>query len=128
MLFFLLKGWERLWEKDQMMLTSFSHNVSKNLHPQGSKPQMILCTHAPEDAALSSCRHRASLVNSLPRNPTFNDSVEKRTIENTVRKGENAGNQHFLRFSQSFLPSKNKFMFLIHIYIIVCNCFQFGPV
>ena len=29
-------------------------------------------------------------------------------LENIVRKGENAGNQHFLLFSQGFLPHQKK--------------------
>ena len=33
--------------------------------------------------------------------PTFNDPKEE-TLENTVGKGENAGNQHFLLFPQCF--------------------------
>ena len=33
--------------------------------------------------------------------PTFNN--KKKDLENTVRKGENAGNQHFLLFPQCFL-------------------------
>ena len=35
--------------------------------------------------------------------PTFNNKV-KEAFEKTVGKGENDGNQHFLRFPQSFLP------------------------
>ena len=34
--------------------------------------------------------------------PTFND-LENEAFENIVRKGENAGNQHFLLFPQCFL-------------------------
>ena len=37
--------------------------------------------------------------------PCFND-MEKEPFENIVGKGENAGNQHFLHFPQSFLPYK----------------------
>ena len=35
--------------------------------------------------------------------PTFNDFLYKKHFENIVGKGENAGNQHFLLFSQCFL-------------------------
>ena len=35
--------------------------------------------------------------------PTFNDP-DKEALKNIVGKGENAGNQHFLLFPQSFLP------------------------
>ena len=31
-------------------------------------------------------------------------TLEKKPFENTVGKGENAGNQHFLLFPQCFLP------------------------
>ena len=31
-------------------------------------------------------------------------TVKKKAFKNIVRKGENAGNQHFLLFPQSFLP------------------------
>ena len=34
---------------------------------------------------------------------TFDAPEEKRLFENIVEKGENAGNQHFLRFPQGFL-------------------------
>ena len=59
---------------------------------------------------------------------TFNDPMKK-PFENTVGKGENAGDQHFLLFPQCFLPfSETKFNFCSHIYFVVCKCFQFGPV
>ena len=35
-------------------------------------------------------------MNSLPTILTFNDPREKKVLENTEGKGENAGNQHFL--------------------------------
>ena len=38
-------------------------------------------------------------INPLPHHPDF----KKKALENTVGKGENAGNQHFLLFPQSFL-------------------------
>ena len=43
--------------------------------------------------------------NPLPHNLTFwfLTTMEKNTFENIVRKGENAGHQHFLLFSQCFL-------------------------
>ena len=34
--------------------------------------------------------------------PTFND-LEKKTFENIMGKGDNAGNQYFLHFTQCFL-------------------------
>ena len=35
-------------------------------------------------------------------------TVKQRTFENSVGKGENAGNQHFLYFQQCFLPFPNQ--------------------
>ena len=35
--------------------------------------------------------------------PTFNDVEIRGVLKNIVGKGENAGNQHFLLFSQYFL-------------------------
>ena len=36
--------------------------------------------------------------------PTFKDPKEKKPFENIVGNGENSGKQHFLIFSQCFLP------------------------
>ena len=41
--------------------------------------------------------------------PIFNDLVEEGFGKNTVGKGENAGNQHFLLFPQCFLPYQSSF-------------------
>ena len=51
-------------------------------------------------------------------------------IENIVEKGENAGYQHFLFFPQCFLPFPNRISVfkLPYINIVVCDCFEFGPV
>ena len=48
-------------------------------------------------------------------------------FENTVGKGENAGNQHFLLFPQCFYPSQEEFQFFCHIYFVVWKLFQFRP-
>ena len=43
--------------------------------------------------------------------------MEKKPFENIVRKGENAGNQHFLLFSQCFLPVPRKISVLkLHLF------------
>ena len=47
---------------------------------------------------------RKGLINSLPHNPDFLTTQGKKLFENTLGKGENAGNQHFLLFPQCFLP------------------------
>ena len=43
-------------------------------------------------------------LNPCANNHGFLWPLRKKPFENTVRKGENAGNQHFLLFSQCFLP------------------------
>ena len=50
-------------------------------------------------------------------------TLTKKRFENIVGKGEN-----FLLFQKCFLPFKNKFQFFIHIYFVVCKCFQCEPV
>ena len=67
-------------------------------------------------------------INLLPHNPTLNDPHMKTIFENIVEKENNAGNQHFLLFPQSFLPPINSFQFSTHIYFVVCKCFEFWPV
>ena len=51
-------------------------------------------------------------INSLLQNPDFLMTLEGITLENTVGKGENAGNQHFLPFPQCFLPSPKQISIL----------------
>ena len=55
------------------------------------------------------------LINPLAI-PGFYDP-EKEAFENIVGKGENAGNQHFLLFTQCF-------QFFSYVYFVVCKCFQ----
>ena len=47
-------------------------------------------------------------------------------------KGENAGNQHFLLFTQCFLPVAKHFFFFIssdiYLYFVACKCFHFRSV
>ena len=57
--------------------------------------------------------------------PTFNDP-KKGSFENIVGKGENAGNQHFLKMF-STIPKTN-ISFFSYIYFVVCKCFEFGRV
>ena len=47
---------------------------------------------------------KSILFNSLPHILT----TKKKPFQNIAWKGENAGNQHFLLFTQCFLPSQNK--------------------
>ena len=43
-------------------------------------------------------------------------------------KCENALSQHFLLFPQCFLPITKRVSVFIHIYFVVCKCFEFGSV
>ena len=47
------------------------------------------------------------LIYPLLYNPNLM-TLRKKTSENIVGKGENAGNQHFLLFSQCFIPFQNQ--------------------
>ena len=56
-------------------------------------------------------------------------TLRKKSFENIVGKGENAGNQHFLLFPQCFLPCQNtKNIFFTNILFVNGNCFEFGQV
>ena len=49
----------------------------------------------------------------------------KKTFENIVRKGENAGNQHFLLFPQCFLPfPKQGLLFYSNFFMSSANAFN----
>ena len=50
------------------------------------------------------------VLNSLPHNPNILMTQRKKTLENIVGKGENAGNQHFLLFPQYFLSFPNQML------------------
>ena len=43
-------------------------------------------------------------------------TLKKEFLKTIVRKGENAGNQHFLHFPQCFLPFPNQISISSHIY------------
>ena len=55
-------------------------------------------------------------------------TLRKRPFENIVGKGENAVNQHFLRFPQCFLPYQNRKLNFTNIWFVVCKCSELGPV
>ena len=45
--------------------------------------------------------------------------ASQKPFENIVGKGENAGNQHFLLFPQSFLPFPKQISFLqLHVFLV----------
>ena len=47
-------------------------------------------------------------------------TMKKKIFESTLGRGENAGNQHFLRFTQGFLPCQRE--------IAILATFNFSPV
>ena len=57
-------------------------------------------------------------------------TLRKKSFENIVGKGENAGNQHFLFFPQYFqpYPKKKKKKISIATFYVICKCFEFGLV
>ena len=52
------------------------------------------------------------------------DSPKEKAFGNSVGKGRNADNKHFLH--NVFYPLKNKFKMLSHTETVICNCFRFG--
>ena len=56
-------------------------------------------------------------------------TLRMEALENIVRKGENAGNQHFLLFPHSvFYSIKGRNHHYSNSSFVVCKCFQFAPV
>ena len=57
--------------------------------------------------------------------PTFNYPKKKNPLKNVLRKGENAGNQHFFPFPTMFstLPKTN-FNFLVIFMLLSANAFN----
>ena len=53
-------------------------------------------------------------------------SQRKKSLEDILGKGENAGNKHFLFSQNVFYLSKNRFQIFSQIYFFVCQCFQYG--
>ena len=58
--------------------------------------------------------------------PTFNDPEKGASSKHCGKRRKMLVTSIFLLFPQCF--SQNKFQFFSHIYLIVCKCFQFGPV
>ena len=55
-------------------------------------------------------------------------TLKKKYFENIVGKGENAGNQHFLLFSQCFLLITKRFsVFKLHLLLLSANTLNFDP-
>ena len=52
---------------------------------------------------------------------------QKEPFENSMGKGENAGNQLFFLTHNVFYPSQNEFEFFSNRDFVVCKCFEFGP-
>ena len=58
---------------------------------------------------------------------TFDGPEKKiKPVENIVRKGENADEQHFLLLSQCFVPFRTEIASFETHEIVVCLCVQFG--
>ena len=47
---------------------------------------------------------------------------------NSVGKGENSNNKHFLLFQLCFYPITDRIHKLIYTLFVFCKCFQFGEV
>ena len=52
------------------------------------------------------------------------ETLEKKALENTVGKGENAGNQHFLLFPQCFLLYQREILMLATFNFLSANAFN----
>ena len=63
------------------------------------------------------------MIKSLLHNPDLT-TLWKRPFENSVGKGENAGNQHFLLFPQCFLPFPKQISFLFTFKLSSANAFN----
>ena len=57
---------------------------------------------------------------------TFFSILKKEAFETTVRKGENAGYQHFPPLLSVFCTIKERNWHFSNIQVVVCKCFQFG--
>ena len=56
-------------------------------------------------------------------------TLKKKLFENTMGKGENAGNQHFLLFpTMFFVLLKTNFNFSVTVILSSASAFNFGPV
>ena len=69
-----------------------------------------------------------SLNNPLPQNPDFQRPL-KRSLLKTIWEKEKMLVTSIFSFSHNvFFQFQKEFLFLSHIYFVVCKCFQFGPV
>ena len=68
---------------------------------------------------------KTKTLKSLTSNPWFQKIFTKKPFENIAKKGENAGNQHFLLFEQRFLLFRRQ-KYFSGIYFIIC--LQLGQV
>ena len=71
---------------------------------------------------------QSEILSPITTHSRFLTPPKKKSLENIVGKGENAGNQHFLLFPHVLYPSQHKFLFLSHYYFVVCKCFELGVV
>ena len=72
--------------------------------------------------------HLLPIFISLPYNTLLFITLRKKTFEKIVGKGENAGNQHFLLFPQSFLPVRDKNHHFNNFQSVASKGLEFGSV
>ena len=63
-----------------------------------------LCKKNPYLMSLDQSKSVYVTLNTLPNVPGFFSTPGNKQFDKTEKKGENAGNQHFLLFSTLFLP------------------------
>ena len=83
-------GWKTLWEKEKLLVTSnfsFSHSVFKACFLEASKGVIVW-----------------EWVNPFPNKSWFFTSLQYKSFENFVGKGEIAHNEQFYLFPQCCLP------------------------
>ena len=78
--------------------------------------------------ALISFDMKYLVVNSLPHHPRLLTTLNHRAFENIAEKGKMLVSSIFSFSHNVFYPSQTKFELFIHIFFVVCECFQFGPV
>ena len=68
------------------------------------------------------CKNFMAFLNPLPKQCHVFMIPGKKPFENIAGKGENAGNQHFLLFSQCFLHfPRSNFIFIISFILLSTN-------
>ena len=98
-----------MWEKEKMLVTSIS--PFPKLFSNQLKTSFIILTTIVLSSANASNLDLSKIFSVLILHQTFpqlSTTLRKKALENTVGKGENAGNQHFLLFPQCFLTNQRE--------------------